>query len=160
HRIGSGRPRPVEIEIPPDILQATDEVELIEPTAVQRRAGDTDVLDAAARALGQAKAPLIYPGGGILRASAWSELHPVAQLLEAPVATTTNGRGALSDRHHLAVTDLAGMELVPTADVILVVGSRFLAGAGARPRSGRTLIRLDIDPEEITRSNTPDIAIE
>lgn len=159
-QLKTGRPRPVEIEVPPDVLQRTDDVHLLEPASVERPAADPDLIDQAARALGAAKSPLIYAGGGVLRAAAWAELQDLAESLEAPVVMTVNARGALSDRHPLAVADLAAIDLAPNADVILVVGSRFVASVRASWQRGeKTIIQIDIDPEEVGRNYPPDVAI-
>ncbi len=159
-QLRSGRPRPVEIEVPPDVLQATGEAWLLDPAPSVRSAGDPDALEAAARELGRAERPLIYAGGGVLRAGAWRELQELAEMLEAPVALTGNARGALSDRHPLALPDLAAGELSREADVVLVVGSRFLVGTRASwPAGAKTVIQLDVDPEEVGRNYPPDMAI-
>ncbi len=159
-QLSTGRPRPVEIEVPPDVLQATGEVELVDPARVKAPAGDPDLLGKAAEVLGRAKAPLIYVGGGVLRAGAGNELRELAELLDAPVAMTANGRGALSDRHPLSISDLAAADLAARSDVILVVGSRFVVGANATWQPGeKTLIQLDADSEEVGRNRTPDIGI-
>src|SRR6266545_1524298 len=159
-QLPTGRPRPVEIEVPPDVLQATGEVELVDPARVKAAAADPDLLGKAAEVLGRAKAPLIYVGGGVLRAGGWDELRELAELLDAPVAMTANGRGALSDRHPLSISDLAAADLAARSDVILVVGSRFVVGANATWQPGeKTLIQLDADSEEVGRNRTPDIGI-
>lgn len=156
----SGRPRPVEIEIPADVLQASGDIDLLGASHPGRLAADPDVIEEAARLLGQAKHPLIYAGGGILRAEAWAELQRLAELLEAPVLMTPNGRGALSDRHYLAVPDLAAQELAAGSDVILVVGSRFAVGANTTWKPAeKKVIQLDADPEEVGRNYPPDVAI-
>jgi len=159
-QLTSGRPRPVEIEVPPDVLQATGDVQLVAPARVERSAGDPDVIEEAARALAQARSPLIYAGGGVLRAGAWDELQQLAEMLEAPVATTVNARGVLSDRHHLVVADLAVADLARDADVILVVGSRFVIGVNATwPAGAKTVIQLDVDVDEVGRNYAPDVGI-
>jgi acetolactate synthase-1/2/3 large subunit len=159
-QLRSGRPRPVEIEVPLDVLQATGEVQLLDPAPVQRAAGDPDLIEKAAEALGRAKSPLIYAGGGVLRSEAWTELQELAELLDAPVTMTSNARGALSDRHALAISDLAVGDLARGADVILVVGSRFVVGATASWAPGaKTVIQLDADPEEVGRNYRAEIGI-
>ena len=104
--------------------------------------------------LGDAQSPLIHAGGGVIRSGAWDELLTLAERLQAPVVMTTNGKGAVSDRHYLGQSQIAGPELTPRADVILAVGTRFVDILGQpRPISpGQTLIRLDIDEEEIERN--------
>src|SRR5258707_72082 len=74
------------------------------PTRRSRQPGDPDLVRKAAELLRRAERPVIYSGGGTLAASAWDELHSVAEQLEAPVVMSVDGRGALSDRHDLAHT--------------------------------------------------------
>jgi acetolactate synthase-1/2/3 large subunit len=161
--IRNGRPRPVEIEIPPDTLFATAEVDLLAPAeAPAPMAGDPESLEAAARLLTQAKHPLIWSGGGVLAAGAWDELRRLAEMLQAPVVMTANGKGALSDREPLAQNVLGGMELLPEADVIFAVGTRFVDPATAKWGLGpkRTVIQMDIDADEIGRNYPVAVAIE
>jgi acetolactate synthase-1/2/3 large subunit len=161
-QLRSGRPRPVEVEVPPDTLFAEAEVELLPPFGPRERpAGDPDLIDRAAKLLGEAERPLIFAGGGILRSGAWDELLALAELLQAPVILTSNAKGAISDRHYLAQSQLAERELSPRADVVLAVGTRFVGVVG-EPRQtvpGQTFIRLDVDDEEIERNQPADLAI-
>ncbi|MDQ6908491.1 MAG: thiamine pyrophosphate-binding protein [Chloroflexota bacterium] len=159
-QLRTGRPRPVGIEVPADMLQMTEEVTLLDPFATERSAGDPDLLRQAADLLRAAERPLIYSGGGVLSAAAWDELGAVAELLEAPVVMSLDGRGALSDREYRAQTGLSGMRLLPDADVVLAVGTRFFQPAvawGLPP--GARVIRIDIDPDEITRHGPPTVGI-
>ena len=158
-----GRQRPVEIEIPPDTLFAEDEVDLLMAAdAPTRAAGAAEALDRAAIMLTKARRPLIWSGGGVLGSGAWNELRRLAALLQAPVVMTANGKCALSDRDPLAQNILGAMELLPTADVVLAVGTRFVDPATARWGLGpeRTVIQLDIDPEEIGRNYPVAVGIE
>jgi acetolactate synthase-1/2/3 large subunit len=159
-QLRAGRPRPVAIEVPADILQATADITLLDPAGVERSAGDPDLIRQAAELLRAAERPLVYSGGGVHLAEAWDELRAVAERLEAPVVMSTNGRGALSDRHELALTGLAGMRLIPDADVVLAVGTRFYQPAMAWGiPSGATVIRIDVDPDEISRYGDPAVGI-
>lgn len=159
-RLHSGRPRPVALEIPPDVLQSSAEVELLPAARPEPIEPDPDLVERAAQTLGRAHRPLIFAGGGVLVAEAWEELRHFAELLEAPVVLTMDGKGALDDRHDLAQNMVAARELVPTADVILVVGTRFLQPATSDwgPRE-QAVIQIDIDPEEIGRNFPPTIGI-
>lgn len=162
-QLRTGRPRPVEIEIPPDTLFAEANVALLPPTAERARpSGDPDLIETAAKLLGTARSPIIYAGGGIHRSGASDELLALAEMLEAPVVVSRNGKGAISDRHYLAHGWIADKGLFANADVILAVGTRFTQDYdGARTlSSGQTLIHLDIDPQEIGRNTTPDIRLE
>ncbi|MFN8592880.1 MAG: thiamine pyrophosphate-binding protein [Thermomicrobiales bacterium] len=158
-----GRTRPVEIEIPPDTLFAEGDVSLKTAAPLPRRhAGDPEALDRAAKLLAAAKRPLIWSGGGVIASGAWDELRRLAHLLPAPVVMTSNGKGALSDRDHLAQSILGGRELLAQADVVLAVGTRFVDPATAKWGLGpdRTVIQLDIDPEELNRNYRATVAIE
>jgi acetolactate synthase-1/2/3 large subunit len=161
-RMETGRPRPVEIEIPPDLLAARADVHLAEPEPfVRGPLGDPDQLEAAATLLGEAARPLIFAGGGVILADASAELRQLAEILEAPVVMTQNGRGALSDRHYLAQVPLAGRELLPRADVVLAVGTRFLQPATQWGlKADQRVIQIDIDPEELGRNTPPAVAVK
>jgi acetolactate synthase-1/2/3 large subunit len=159
----TGRPRPVEIEVPADTLLASGEVTFPNPTQQRDRfAGDPDLIDRAARLLGQANAPIIFAGGGIQRADASDELFALAELLQAPIVISRSGKGGISDRHYLAHGMLAEREYLPRADVILLAGTRWVdPGAGARTlQPGQQVIQLDIDPEEIGRNVQVAVGIE
>ncbi len=162
-RVLSGRRRPVEIEVPPDTLFATGDVMLhgaVEQP--QRFAGEPERLERAASLLGSARFPLIWSGGGVLGSEAWNELQRLAELLQAPVVMTSNGKGAISDRDPLAHGIIGATELLPNADVILAVGTRFVDPATASWGLGpnRVVIQLDIDPEEIGRNYPVAVGIE
>jgi acetolactate synthase I/II/III large subunit len=161
-QMGTGRARPVEIEIPPDVLAKKGEVRLAEPEPFSRgTAGDPDLIEAAARLLGEAERPLIFAGGGVIGADACAELLRLAELLEAPVAMSNNARGAISDRNYLGQPPLAGRQLLPDADVILAVGTRLVQPAtlwGIKPE--QKVIHIDIDPEELGRNHSPHLSIE
>jgi acetolactate synthase-1/2/3 large subunit len=161
-QLRSGRPRPVEIEIPPDILQREADVELRQPYAPDKHPGDPSLLERAAELLGKAERPLIIAGGGVLSAGAWEELRAVAEMLDAPVVVTSNGRGALSDRHPLSVFQLALSELLPSSDVVLGVGSRMLGygNAPAHAAPGAQMIRIDADASQLTRTVVANVGIE
>lgn len=162
-QLQTGRPRPVEIEIPPDILAASGDVTLFESALYERPGPDPDLIERAAEALGRARMPIIFAGGGIISSGAWEELQRLAEMLEAPVILTNNAKGAISDRHHLAHGARSMRALRETCDAALVVGTRFVAGltgaTPAREMQGRTMIQMDIDPEEVGRNFEPDISI-
>jgi acetolactate synthase-1/2/3 large subunit len=157
-RLRTGRPRPVALEIPPDILQLSAEVGRLDPLPTERLAGDPDALRQAADLLRRAERPVIYSGGGTLAAGAWHELQALAELLEAPVVMSVDGRGALSDRHDLAHTGRSGEGLVSEADVVLAVGSRFWVPARVWGRT-TNVIRIDADPAEIDRLFQPAVGV-
>jgi acetolactate synthase-1/2/3 large subunit len=161
-QMGSGRARPVELEIPPDILAAKGNVRLAEPEQFSRgRPLETDLIEDAAKKLGEARAPLIYAGGGVISAGASDLLLQLAELLEAPVVMSNNARGATSDRHYLAQPPLAGRQLMATTDVVLALGTRFVQPATQWGlHEAQTVIQIDVDAAELGRNRRPQVAIE
>ncbi len=158
-QLGDGRPRPVALEMPLDIMALESEVAL--PAAEAPPPApipDPELIGQAAALLAGAKQPMIYVGSGAADASA--ELLALAERLQAPVVTYTGGKGILSDRHHLAQNLLAGHDLWRATDVVLAVGTRF-----NQPQtrwgldSDIKVIRIDLDPVEITRVARPTIGI-
>lgn len=165
-QLKTGRPRPVELEIPPDILATEASIETIEPEEYQRAAVQDDVLRSALERLSTAKKPLIWAGGGVNLAGAWDELREVAETLGAPVVLTREGKGALPDTHPQMMMMGAGdqgpgPELMPQADVILAVGTRFNIPDTAewKPRADQTVIHMDVDEEEFRNNITPTIGV-
>ena len=158
----TGRPRPVEIEVPPDVLERVGDVTLPEPEDFSRDEADTDELERAAELLGRAERPLIVSGGGVLSSGAWDELRELAEMLEAPVMMTDNGRGGLSDRNYRAQPQQAVRELIPAADAVLAIGTRYYLGPQAAQMEvpdGQAFIHIDVDADEVGRNRTPDLGI-
>jgi acetolactate synthase I/II/III large subunit len=151
-QVRSGRPQPVAIEVPPDVLQATTEVDIAPDGPAEAPAGpDQELLRAAAAILDSARQPAIYVGGGVLAADATEPLRLVAERLEAAVVMSPNARGALSDRHRLALPSLASQKVLADADAVLAVGTRFRA-AGGRPvpvSDGAAVIHLNADQRDL-----------
>ncbi|MGH3058939.1 MAG: thiamine pyrophosphate-binding protein [Gaiellaceae bacterium] len=149
---------PVFLEIPVDVLSgetdAAPATELDTAPALPPLP-PADALDEAARLLTEAERPVVWAGGGVLRAGAWEELRALAERLGAPVATTYMGKGALPEDHPLAAGSAcdegAYRELVAGADVLLAVGTELGAETTGqyelRP-SGR-LIHVDAAPQRI-----------
>jgi acetolactate synthase-1/2/3 large subunit len=159
-RLRSGRPRPVALEVPPDVLQRFDDVHLLGSHRSEPPGIDLDGLRQAADLLHAAERPVIYSGGGVLAAGAWAELQALAELLEAPVIMSVDGRGAVSDRHDLGHTGVTGQALVREADVVLGVGTRFWQPTrvwGFAP--GARVIRIDVDPHELDRHGPVSVGI-
>jgi acetolactate synthase-1/2/3 large subunit len=155
----TGRPRPVGLEIPQDVLSASEEVTLMPGRLpVQNPPVDGDAVARAARLLGKSKNPLIFVGGGAMDATA--EVQELAELLQAPVVAYTMGRGVLSSRHYLSHFLPAGYTLWPTADMILAIGTRLVPPLRrwGMDAAGK-LIKIDIDPEEHGRSAQPVVSL-
>ena len=102
-RIKTGRSGPVLLQVPLSTLAAVEEVELLQPREYEPSAGDPNRIRQAAQLLLDSSAPLILAGGGVHSANAADELLAVAEHLQAPVVTSTTGKGAISDDHPLAL---------------------------------------------------------
>ncbi|MEU6285288.1 5-guanidino-2-oxopentanoate decarboxylase [Streptomyces sp. NPDC047028] len=161
--MATGRPRPVHLEIPLDLLDEQAPVQVVPPVTVPPATPAPAAVLAAVRALATAERPVIIAGGG--SAGAARELRTTAELLGAPVVTTANGKGALGDGHPLAVG--AGLhhpavhDLVAGSDAVLAVGTE-LAPAdlwnGPLKRTG-ALVRIDVDAQAATTNELPDVAV-
>jgi acetolactate synthase-1/2/3 large subunit len=160
-QLRTGRPRPVEIEIPPEALAEEADIELLEPASAVRPAASAEQIRTGAGILGQAKRLIILAGGGVISSRASAALQQLAEYLQAPVLTTSEGKGALSDRHPLA---LGAMRLrndpisdyIAQTDVVLAVGTRL---AYPHLLSGQTVVQIDIDEAEIGRNYTPTVGL-
>ncbi len=155
----SGRPRPVALEMAPDIMAL--EAEVTVPPATPwppTPAVDTDLIDKAASLLGKAKSPLMVIGHGCVDAAA--ELLEVAQTLQAPCTTLWSGKGIMDDRHYLSQPYAAGHTLWGKADVIIAIGTRMdLPQLYWGVDDGLKIIRIDIDAEQINNFIKPEIGI-
>ena len=163
-QLSTGRPRPVEIEIPPDVLGASDDIHLIEPEPYPYPAPAEDLVRRAAELLARAKRPLIWCGGGVHQSGAWDELRQLAERLNAPVITTAEGKASLPDSHPLSLGTSgygwgAAVDVVPQADVILAVGTRLAYPGNAVPGASQTVIDLNIDPIKSPRGDADTLAI-
>ena len=162
----TGRPRPVEIEIPWDMLPGKGDTELPEPEIFAKTSPDAALIKEAAALLAQARRPVIWAGGGAREADLSAELLELARSLNAPVITTAEGKGAIpeDDPHSLGCFAYAhgpGYLALPQADVILVIGSR-LHLAPKVPwaiQPHQKLIQIDADPEEVGRNYPTTVGI-
>ena len=157
----SGRPRPVEVEMPPEAFtEPVTGAVPIEPEPRQPVIPAQDDLERAAEVLASATAPLMVAGGGVVLGDASAAFVALAERLQAPVITTREGKGAIDDRHALSVgTMWVNRRLQPAidaADVVLAVGTRF-QGFGLSPR--QRLVHLDVDPGQIGRNHPADVAV-
>lgn len=155
----TGRPGPVALSIPNDLLFARADGP--EPRAGEGRRPPCHVADVAAAAdrLRRARRPLVITGGGVVSAGAEAELVAVVRRLGAPVVTTVMGRGAMDERdplwHSVLPDRRATTPVLQAADVILAVGCRFAHRSaeklGAAVDPGQCLVHMDIDPAMIGR---------
>ncbi len=150
-QLRSGRPRPVVLEIPAQVLATTEDVQLLDPLPVVQPKGDPTQIERAVQLLAQAQRPLIWAGGGVQRAEAWDAVRTLVEHLQAPVVTSRQGKGALSDQHPLCL-GMAELRYRPlrdwiaTRDLILAVGVQ--QNFSTYPQS---IIQIDIDPAQISQ---------
>ncbi len=168
----SGRPGPVLIDVPKDVQQSSADMNF--PDLIKVR-GYSPVVDADLSQLGKsveillnAERPIIMGGGGVILSGAFSELQAVAEMLMAPVVTTFKGKGSFPENHPLAMGPI-GMhghaeanKMILEADCILAVGARFSdRSVGRYDEFGRgmSIIHMDVDPAEIGKNKSVDVAV-
>jgi acetolactate synthase-1/2/3 large subunit len=154
-RLRSGRPRPVEIEMPPETMEDEGLAELLPPADVKRAAAGARDIDRAAELLQASRAPLVYAGGGVHLSGAHDALAAVAEHLQAGVAQSAEGKGAVSDHNALSLGAAFWRESplrahIHEADVVLAVGTR-LALVSFKP--GTRIVQIDADENEIGRNH-------
>ena len=154
-----GRPRPVEIEVPFDILPGSYDIDLLEREGTIKQSPDPARVKETVELLAKAERPLIWAGGGCREADITGELAQLAEALNAPVITTPEGKGSIPEDHSLSVGTFyyghgAAYYTLPQSDVILAIGSRM----NMNPRTpwslrpDQVVIRIDADPEELGRN--------
>jgi len=159
----AGRPRPVHLEVPIDVLDESTDTEIGSPVALPHVTAPADQLDRAAVALDESVRPGLVVGGGARFAAA--EVCQLAERLGAGVVTTSNGKGILPEDHPLALGAGAHLPAVAewarTRDVILAVGTDLGSSDlwnGPWQLDG-TLVRIDIDPRQVGVNARPEIAL-
>ncbi|HLJ71742.1 MAG TPA: thiamine pyrophosphate-dependent enzyme [Roseiarcus sp.] len=158
-RMLSGRPGPVALEMAWDAMAAKAPVWRRRPaTIAPPPAPDPAAVEAAAKLLVGARRPMIMAGSGAQHAGA--AVGALAEALDAPVAAFRGGRGVVGEDHPLGISSYAAYRLWPETDVLLGIGTRlempYMRWTGMmtlieRPAPPPHLIRLDIDPDEMTR---------
>lgn len=166
----SGRPGPVLVDVPMDIFSMETDAALWRRASANARALakpslDDETAEKIIRALLDAKAPIVYAGGGVLLAQAADAMRELAEHLSLPVAHTLMGKGALPDDHPLVLgmTGFWGTKYINDkckgADWILALGTRFSEADCSSWEDKYTfrfppsrLIHIDIDPAEIGRN--------
>ena len=168
----SGRPGAVLVDIPKDVLQAQTtfswppEMRLPGYRPVTKPHGKQ--VREAARFIADAKQPVLYVGGGVIKADASAELMELAELTGIPVVTTLMARGAFPDSHnsnlgmpgmHGTVAAVAGLQ---RSDLLITLGARFddrVTGQLSSFAPGAKVIHADIDPAEIGKNRYADVPI-
>jgi acetolactate synthase-1/2/3 large subunit len=174
HLAQTGRPGPVLVDIPMDLLSAELDVDAFNkvPPEIARPALDLAIAERIVQALADAKNPILYAGGGVQLARATAELRQLAEALEVPVAHTLMGKGSLPEDHPLLLgmtgfwgTPIAN-EKCRAADLILAVGTRLAEANSSSWYPEYTfaipptrLIHIDADLAEIGRQYQTELGV-
>jgi acetolactate synthase-1/2/3 large subunit len=154
----TGRPRPVSLEMPMDIMGNPTRYRPQLPAAFAPLEPDLTDIERAAELIAESAFPMIYVGGGAVGASA--EILELAERLKAPVVSFRGGRGIVSDEHALGLTLPAGHKVWPKVDLLIGIGSRLLEPLHHWGRPAKLkVIRIDIDPVEMNRLGRPDVGL-
>ncbi|MEM9758258.1 MAG: 5-guanidino-2-oxopentanoate decarboxylase [Pseudomonadota bacterium] len=160
-----GRPGPVHLEIPLDVITA-ETPRLVPWKRVRAPMANLDAIDALATKLVAARTPCLIAGGGALEAA--DDVRLLAEAIGAPVVTTTNGKGVLPETHPLLAAGSPSLPAVRSmladSDVVFAIGTEFgetdydmlFLGELAAPD---WLARLDIDPQQLARGLAADLPI-
>lgn len=168
----SGRPGPVLVDIPKDVQQEKADIEFPELIKVRgyKPAFDPDLsqIEKAINLIMKAEKPIIMAGGGVILSGAFHELQALAEILMCPVVTTFKGKGAFPENHPLAMGPI-GMhghaeanKIIIEADCIIAIGARFSdrsVGRFDEFGKGMSIIHLDVDPAEIGKNKSVDVAV-
>ncbi|MBA3248810.1 MAG: acetolactate synthase large subunit [Geodermatophilaceae bacterium] len=172
HIASTGRPGPVLVDLPKDVLQASTTfswpptLDLPGYRPVLRPHGKQ--VREAARLMATARRPVLYVGGGVLKARATAELRVLAEVTGIPVVTTLMARGAFPDSHrqNLGMPGMHGTVTAVTAlqrsDLIVALGARFddrVTGQLTTFAPEATIVHADIDPAEISKNRVADVPI-
>ena len=168
----TGRPGPVLVDIPRDVLQSR--AHYVPVTSIHLPGykvvteGHTGQIRRAAQMIWEAERPLVYAGGGIISSGAAEELRELVELLDAPVVLTLMGLGALPSDHPNFISMpgmhgsyAANMSLTQT-DLLIAVGVRFddrVTGRLSAFAPHAKVIHVDIDPSEIGKNRAADLPI-
>jgi acetolactate synthase-1/2/3 large subunit len=172
HVASTGRPGPVLVDISKDALQSTTtfswppQIELPGYRPVTRPHGKQ--IREASRLMSEAKRPILYVGGGVVRARASEQLRTLVDLTGIPVVTTLMARGTVPDSHELNLGmpgmhgTVAAVTGLQRSDLIIALGARFddrVTGQLSTFAPGAKVIHADIDPAEISKNRIADVPI-
>lgn len=164
----SGRPAPVYLELPQDVIMGkVDKSEVNFPTnyrSLDRPRGSRDAIEAAAKILAQAQRPLLIAGTGCLWSQAGEEIAAFAERIGAPIITHAGGRGIVPDSHPLSLYPASMGQMGPAivqADAVLLLGVRldFMLGYGKPFLQSGKLIQVDIEPTRLGFNRGADCSI-
>ena len=166
-QVKNGRPRPVLVEIPVDVMRAEIPDDFVyTPAPRLRMAPDPQAVTELAAALVAANRLVIYAGQGVHYARAWKQLRELAELLEAPVTTSLQGKSAFPENHPLALGS-GGRSIskqlhhfLNHADLIFGIGCSFTTtNYGVAMPKGKRIAHATLDPLDINKDIVADLAV-
>ena len=172
HIAGTGRPGPVLVDIAKDALQARTRfewprhIDLPGYRPVSKPHGKQ--IREAVKLIGESRRPVLYVGGGVLKARAWAELKELAELTGIPVVTTLMARGIFPDSHpqNMGMPGMHGtvaaVGALQRSDLLIALGTRFddrVTGQLSTFAPLAKIIHADIDPAEISKNRVADVPI-
>ena len=178
HIATTGRPGPVLVDIPKDIvdpknprsaMEWTGDVEMDLPGYHPRTEVDQSAIEAAAELIRSAERPILYVGGGVLKARAAEALRELVELSGIHVVTTLMARGAFPDGHDLCLGmpgmhgNFTAVTAMQEADLLVALGARFddrVTGRIDGFAPGAQIVHVDIDAAELGKVRRPDVAIQ
>ena len=178
HIATTGRPGPVLVDIPKDIvdpknprsaMEWTGDVEMDLPGYHPRTGVDQSAIEAAADLIRTAERPILYVGGGVLKARAAEVLRELVELSGIHVVTTLMARGAFPDGHDLCLGmpgmhgNFTAVTAMQEADLLVALGARFddrVTGRVDGFAPGAQIVHVDIDAAELGKVRRPDVAIQ
>ncbi len=172
HVASTGRPGPVLVDIAKDAMQAMTDFSWPVPFDLPgyhpvTRPHARQVREAA-RLISESRRPVLYVGGGVIKAGATAQLRELAELTGIPVVTTLMARGAFPDRHpqHMGMPGMHGtvaaVGALQQADLLIALGTRFddrVTGKLDTFAPGALIVHADIDPAEISKNRRADVPI-
>ncbi len=166
-QVKNGRPRPVLVEIPVDVMRADVPDDFVyTPTPRLRMAPDPQAVTELAAALVAANRLVIYAGQGVHYARAWKQLRELAELLEAPVTTSLQGKSAFPENHPLSLGSGGRSISKPlhhflhNADLIFGIGCSFATtNYGVAMPKGKRIAHATLDPLDINKDIVADLAV-
>jgi acetolactate synthase I/II/III large subunit len=172
HVASTGRPGPVLVDVAKDAMQATTDFSWPVPYDLPgyhpvTRPHARQVREAA-RLISESRRPVLYVGGGVIKARAAGQLRELAELTGIPVITTLMARGAFPDRHplHMGMPGMHGtvaaVGALQKADLLVALGTRFddrVTGKLDTFAPGALIVHADIDPAEISKNRRADVPI-
>jgi len=166
-QVRNGRPRPVLIEIPVDVMREdVPDGWTYTSTPRLRMAPDPKAVTEVAAALVAAERPVIYAGQGVHYAKAWTQLQELAELLEAPVTTSLQGKSAFPETHPLSLGS-GGRSIskqlhhfLTNADLIFGIGCSFArTNYGVPMPKGKKIVHATLDPTDINKDVPAEMAL-